>query len=266
MMHDVEAKPFVLSNDEREAFVRDGYLLVREVFPRDVAADVAQQIIDVAAARGEPIDGPQPAGRSGYVLQQSLKEGPALDIITPRYTAAIDALCGAERTKPCVGVGYSVIRFPEPGRTWEPAGWHIDGIHFHHHIHSPEQGLIGLDLLTDVEPEGGGTAIRVGSHRITARILAAAEPDGLPHRELSSRVIDAIGDCPVVEAYGRAGDVLLMHPHLLHGSSVNTSERLRIAANRCVSLHAPMRFAREPGDPLSLVEQAVADEVRAAIA
>lgn len=45
-----------------------------------------------------------------------------------------------------------------------------------------------------------------------------------------------------IEARGQGGDVLFMHPHLLHGSSTNTTNRTRIAGNRCVWLDRPLPY------------------------
>ena len=55
---------------------------------------------------------------------------------------------------------------------WGPDGrWHIDGYGFHHYLFSSEIGLVAIMLFTDVHPDGGGTAVAEGSHRLAARIL-----------------------------------------------------------------------------------------------
>jgi hypothetical protein len=91
---------------------------------------------------------------------------------------------------------------------------------------------------------------------VLSRLLHEAEPDGLSYPQLRG-IAEAIRDLPVVEVTGRAGDVLWMHPHTVHARSANTADQPRIAANRCIALHAPMRLERPDDADHSLVEQAV---------
>ena len=77
-----------------------------------------------------------------------------------------------------------------------------------------------------------------------------APPEGaadLPTAE----IIDACED--FVELTGSAGDVVLMHPFMLHAFSVNATDRPRIITNPAPTLKAPMRFDRHPA-PSSPVE------------
>jgi ectoine hydroxylase-related dioxygenase (phytanoyl-CoA dioxygenase family) len=135
----------------------------------------------------------------------------------------------------------------------------VDGIDFQHHLRSPEQGLVAIEFLTDIDRGGGGTAIRVGSHAMISRLIAAAEPRGLSYSELR-HISEGLDDLPVVEAQGRAGDVLLMHPHTVHARSPNAGTRVRIAANRCIALDAPMAL-----DPVSATRSPVERAILAAI-
>jgi hypothetical protein len=249
----------VLSREQAEQFVEDGYVVLREVFPRSVAEKVLPLLW---AELEEESDDPATWTADGRLVAKSIFEGAAAEVVTQRYRDAVDDLLFADRAKPMAAcVGYSPIRFPVKQASWEPVGFHVDGIHFQHHENSPEQGLIGLDLLTDVDPQGGGTAIRPGSHRTVAAILAAAGPEGMTCGEIGDAAREATAEFPVVEVTGNAGDVLLMHPHLVHGSSTNLSTRVRMAANRCVSLLEPMNFNRTDDADYSLVEWAVKDAV-----
>ncbi|MFW6335623.1 MAG: phytanoyl-CoA dioxygenase family protein, partial [Phycisphaeraceae bacterium] len=93
--------------------------------------------------------------------------------------------------------------------------------------------------------------------RFAARVLADAEPDGLAVRELGPPIQQATAHLEGVELTGRAGDVIVMHPHLVHAASANTSDRVRIIGNRGLTLREPMRIDRENPAEHSLVELAI---------
>jgi len=60
-----------------------------------------------------------------------------------------------------------------------------------------------------------------------------------------------------VELTGRVGDVVLMHPYLLHATSQNVIRHGRLITNPPIALSEPMQFDRaDPGDH-SPVERAV---------
>lgn len=222
-----------LTPDEVAQFITHGWLLVRGLIAPDVVAELVPRISASIQDDGSP-DG-------GFLLKDSPRGGATERILTPRYTRIIADLCGPGAQIGMDSLGYLPIRFPRPeAGSWQAVGLHIDGIHFHHHIDSREQALIAVELWTDIAAHGGGTAIIPGSHHRVARILAAHEPAGLDCVRLAQLACEACADIAPIEARGRAGDVLMMHPHLLHGSSSNLSPRTRIAGNRCVWLDRPL--------------------------
>ena len=93
-----------------------------------------------------------------------------------------------------------------------------------------------------------------GSHATIARRIAAAEPAGLSNEELTTELpIDA---ARVVSLTGRAGDVALPHPFLIHGFAPNRSRRLRFACNPAYPLREPPSLDRLDGR-YSPVEMAI---------
>jgi hypothetical protein len=60
-----------------------------------------------------------------------------------------------------------------------------------------------------------------------------------------------------VEFTGKTGDVVLLHPFMMHASSSNPSGRARFITNPPVSFTAPMNFNRANWNDHSLVEKAV---------
>ena len=134
-------------------------------------------------------------------------------------------------------------------------GWHTDGESFLHFLDSPEQALLTIVLWTDIEPQSGGTFLACDSVPHIARYLAE-HPEGVlemgfPFNEIHSQCHD------FVEATGRAGDVYLTHPFLMHSFSRNWTRNPRIITNPPTHLDAPMQFNREnPGDQ-TVVERAI---------
>lgn len=243
----------VLTEDDAAAFVRDGYVVVRRVFARSTAEALLEQ---VWARLPEDRDDRATWTRPHAQLEEVICDGPVGEIFTPRFNASVDDLVGRGRWTTRRGFGWVILRFPGFRRPpWRPpeSGWHVDGIDYQHHLTSPETGLVGIEMLTDTEPGGGGTAVRVGSHRVVARWLRDAAPAGLSYLELRARA-ETLGELPAAEVTGQAGDVLWMHPLLAHARGPNTGPAMRIASNRGIALHQPMDPDR--ADP-SLVEQAI---------
>lgn len=253
--------PRILSPVQVDTFIRSGWLVIADLIPAPLVAKIRPLIearlaavTDLAELRSKPW--------AGYLLKDSPVGPPTDQVVNPRYRTIIDDLCGAGRTQLWgEGLGYMPIRFPEAGTTWSAKELHVDGIHFHHHVDSREQGLIAVELWTDIAPQGGGTALVEGSHHLISRLLAAAEPEGLDCASLGAQARAAASHLPVIETHGRAGSVLFMHPHLLHGSSTNLSQQVRIAGNHCVTLREPMDLSR-PADQLSPVEWSIVHALR----
>lgn len=255
--------PHTLTDREIEQFIEDGYVIVREAFPSSVAAQVREVLWKEL--------GLSPDDRAGWKknlisLQKVFTGPPFAGAFTPRLAGALDDLMGAGRYHPPTGLGWWPVAFPgfEPP-PWKPptTGWHVDGIQFHHHVDSADQGMLPIFLLSDIAPGGGGTAVSVGSHKITARILRAAEPDGLHVNELAKRVIAADPRDRVVELTGKAGDVALHHPFMLHARSPNTGDAVRFICNPCITLREKMTVTAGAPGVRSPVERAIIESLAA---
>ena len=148
------------------------------------------------------------------------------------------------------------VRADEP---WKPPsadvpGWHKDGDWFKHFLDSPEQGLLTIVIWSDILPESGGTFVAPDSVGHIARQLAQY-PEGQYNRDAQFGKL--ISQCQQFEEItGEVGDVILIHPYMLHAASSNPSSRARFITNPAVSLNEPMCFNRPDGD-YSPVEQAV---------
>jgi hypothetical protein len=137
----------------------------------------------------------------------------------------------------------------------EVKGWHKDGDSFLHFLDSPEQALLTIIVFSDIGPKGGGTYFSPDSVRPVAEFLRD-HPEGVDPGSFSKAGL--IKECrEFVELIAKAGDVILMHPFMLHTSSANHSRQARLMINPCCTFLEPMRFKRRDGSAYSPVELAV---------
>lgn len=250
-----------LSGAEIERFERRGYVRLTGCFARDLAASwteaACERLFCTLSDRSS-----WPRGR----MRPPESRRVAFERIAPRaWAAACQLMGGVERARlPCSWGDSFIINFGgESEVPWSPptperkAGqlWHKDGDFFRHFLDSPEQGLLVIALFSDVRTRGGGTYLACDSVPAVARFLAA-HPEGVLPRGFP--VEDIIAGCrDFVEVTGEVGDVLLLHPFMLHTHSVNENEQARFIINPPVQLREPMRFDREPPEEHSPVERAV---------
>ncbi|KIJ62598.1 hypothetical protein HYDPIDRAFT_157380 [Hydnomerulius pinastri MD-312] len=149
--------------------------------------------------------------------------------------------------------------------------WHVDGDFFVHYLDSPEQALLVIPVYSDIKPRGGGTFIAPEGIDMVAKYLAAHPegvlPTGMSFTPSTSGYADPKDDpgyyshlqevkkCnKFFEITGEVGDVVLLHPLMLHSASKNHLRIPRIITNPPVSLREPFNFNRENPDDYSLVE------------
>ena len=139
-----------------------------------------------------------------------------------------------------------------PGKTpWHipTSGWHIDAHYFSPLL--PTRGVKTFALLGDIAPRGGGTLMVSGSHRLVHRWFQENPPprgargaqlrrllqmqpyvrDLHSARDVEKRIerflrrVEDVDGIPlqVVEAAGDAGDVILVHPLVMHVAAPNNA-------------------------------------------
>jgi Phytanoyl-CoA dioxygenase (PhyH) len=249
-----------ISFQDEANFLRDGYVVVRGVFGDDVAQKYCNLTWQYLNEDPENLSS---AFLKHPQLEQVIETGPIAGLITPRLTAAVDQLVGKGRWWTRQGCGWVTVRVPAGSDTpWiaPDSGWHVDGIHFHHYLDSPEQALVGIEMLTPARRNGGATVVRRGSHISVARALHRAGEKGLSYPQMRD-LAESLDSHEAIEVVGEAGDVLLMHPHLVHARSMNCSSAHRLAANRCFALHAPKSIHTPAAGSFSLMEQAIRDAI-----
>ena len=172
----------------------------------------------------------------------------------------LQLLGGEDRIEPYTwGNGFIANFGLGADRPWEPAsasspGWHKDGDFFRHFLDSPEQGL----LMIGCGPTSRSAAADVHRARLRGPGGPAARAAVAGRAALRLRHYDdPIAHCSTfVETTGRLGDVVLMHPFMLHAVSQNHRGTARFITNPPIALKEPMRFDREPAEH-SPVERAV---------
>jgi len=204
-----------------EGFVRDGYLAIRGAVDADLAAACAEEIW--ASLAGEGVSRTDRRTWTRPCVRIACPEGPAFAAAgtSPALTGAYDELLGPGRWTRRAGVGGTVpVRFPseeDPG----DAGHHIEGSwwggqEYWVNVRSRGRGLLALFLFSDVGPADAPTRLVLGSHLWVPPVLAPAGEAGLPFSAVTPGLPPSVLSRRTVEATGRAGDVFLCHPFIVH--------------------------------------------------
>ena len=240
-------------------FIANGFIAVRAaVAPENVRACV-RSIEDELRARG--VDPRDPLTWTKPVVRFACPEGPAFAAAgtSPALCNLYDRLLGPDRWIRRQGVGGEVpVRFPsmtDPG----DAGWHFDGSYdvggqWWVNVQSRGRALLALFLFTDVGERDAPTEILVGSHLDVPRLLAPFGERGVFHGDVE--LPPSTFRRRSVRATGRAGDVYVCHPFLVHRATwPHRGTGRRMLAQPAIDLHHP--FALRENAPVCAVDQAI---------
>lgn len=247
-----------LTDAQIEQFLERGHIVLHDCFSRELAAEwVARAWMRLGLEPDDPATWTQARIQMPNVNFVEMK-----DLAPTAWAATCDLLGGEERVKqPCYMADGFIINFSiRADQPWQPPtvetpGWHKDGDFFRHFLDSPEQGLLTLVYWTDIGEHGGGTFMACDSVPVVACYLRD-HPEGTILREFNfGSLITLCHD--LVEYRGRVGDVVLLHPFILHAASQNLSGIPRFLTNPPIALAEPMLFNRANPDDFSPVERAV---------
>lgn len=249
-----------LTDAEIEHFLEHGHLVLHECFSREFAEAWTSN-----AFQRLGYDPNDPATWEQEIVHMPATQRVPMDEIAPKaWQAACELLGGIDRVAPCSWGDSMIVNFHKGAdRPWQPpspesGGWHKDGDFFRHFLDSPEQGLLTIVIWSDIEPQGGGTFAAADSVAPVARLLAAHPEGVLPGGAPEASFGSLIHQCrDFRELTGQIGDVVLIHPFLLHASSQNHSGKARFITNPPVSLREPMQFDRANPVDFSPVERAI---------
>ena len=145
------------------------------------------------------------------------------------------------------------LRAAAPRERGSNVGYHVEGSypgpagqHWWVNVRSRARGLLALFLLTDVGPDDAPTRLICGSHLTVARFLA---PYGEAGTDAGTQLWYPSTLCrSVAHATGRAGDVFLCHPFIVHTATwPHRGTGPRMIAQPAVN--APAGFALDGTDP-----------------
>ena len=201
-----------LSPTQARHFVERGWVMVKDAFSKQIAADIVACSWRELEEQGIHPDDPQTwklgpytrtggppdvkimASRGDEAAAAQIQEirtryglppqSPLLRDVAPRALGAqLDCVGGPDRVE-----GLELIRMVDSAavnlcsedsdlgkagwRSTHAPGWHKDGWHFRHFLDSPQQGLLLAFFYSDILPNSGGTQICVDSVGVVARLLA----------------------------------------------------------------------------------------------
>jgi hypothetical protein len=251
----------VLTSADRDHFATYGYVRVPDAFAVEEAERMRDVVWRELAKQGIERDNPNTWLNESPAHLQHLKGHPAFKAVgSDRTLAAIDDLLGAGRWREPPDWGAYFLLFPT-FRPWTVPwkAWHID-----HDYAAPLAPLSGLKvhaMFGDVAPRAGGMAILTGSHRLVAQHFADHPPspgakgaqvrrslmrsyeylrdlgaDGEAEKRIArffDRAEEVAGiPLQVAELTATAGEVILMHPLLLHTRPTNAGSYPRFVLNK----------------------------------
>ncbi|REE96962.1 phytanoyl-CoA dioxygenase [Thermomonospora umbrina] len=247
----------MLDDAQVRAFIEEGFVHIEGAFSAEIAAECRAIIWrDIDADPNDPRTWPRPVIGLGGHAEEPFR----LAANTPPLHAAFDTLVGPGRWVPRTDLGGFVVRFPSD-KAAVVDGWHIDVsfpgddpgdgpvdyMTWRANVESKGCALRMFFLFSDVGEDDAPTRLRVGSHLDTARILEPEGEAGLDARELARRVSATGAHRPLAYATGRAGDVYLCHPFLVHAGQPHRGTLPRFLGQPKLDPARPFRLDRADG-------------------
>ena len=141
------------------------------------------------------------------------------------------------------GLGWIHLRFPcinyESNESKQfpitDNSFHLDGTYEDDNNNTKvnsEQSVVILPFITPVEKNVGGTAVIPGSHKkINNYLLRHNYKSNLDIENVINDIVNKEQN-KIIDICGNRGDILIIHPHLIHGSSLASNKsRTRITFN-----------------------------------
>lgn len=254
---------FGLTDQQREQFVRDGFVKIEAAFSTEIAQEASAILWqETDCDPDDPRTWTRPVVRIADCAQEPFRKAANTEVLH----AAFDDLVGENRWVPRESIGGFVIRFPHPDDPGD-TGWHVDAsfppdrstdTYFDWRVNLRSQGraLLMLFLFSDVTEQDAPTRIRLGSHLTVARLLAPAGEDGMSMIELSKLADRQTEGMPEALATGPARTVYLCHPFLVHAGQAHHGSAPRFLGQPPLYPRVPFELEREDGD-YSPVERAI---------
>lgn len=278
-INDPKSRKFsALTPEDVDHWMKYGYVVIRNAFSEDKAREWSKGLW---TRLGYSLD-----DKSSWILDRvnmPVHNWEVCETFAPKAWAAICDLSGGSDRLPETGVPFGdnfICNFGRDefvGQDIDPRtldNWHVDDDSFTHFLDSPEQSLLLIPLFSNIKPGGGGTVICPDGISVIARHLLE-HPEGVSprmvpqgekpqHRDLDwfSEKIQQFPRDSFHEMTGNIGDVVLMHPLMLHSASRNTLRTPRVITNPRSTMKEPFQFSRENLEDYSLIELKTLDALR----
>jgi hypothetical protein len=248
----MESQSPTLAPADIQRFERDGYVVVRQAFPRaDALAMQERWWSELAGTHGIRRDDRSTWHQIPGNLKAAKRDPAQAGILTETVRGVLDDLLGAGTWPRPRDWGVTLVTFPEPGG-WEPPArlWHWDNPCEPHLDRL--RGLFVVSFIGPVAPRGGGTLILSGAPRLLIkqeRRIPADQRRGLDSRTRErlyrshpwlmaltglapspadriaafmdgETVVDGV-PLRVVELTGEPGDMVFCHPAMVHCRAPN---------------------------------------------
>jgi hypothetical protein len=225
----------VLHQKQIEQFITDGYVRIDHAFSLEIAQQVRNILWkDLDCDPTDPATWTKPVIRLGMYAQEPFIEAAN----TQALHRAFDQLVGPGSWIPCKSMGTFPVRFPSANDP-DDTGWHVDAsfpstdptnyFEWRINVKSKDRGLLMLFLFSDVSENDAPTRIRVGSHLDVASLLNREGESGLSFMELAGK-LTGLPERSEIPATGKAGDVYLCHPFLVHAAQPHYGKEPRFLA------------------------------------
>ena len=212
-----EPLPAVLSDEELAFWNEHGYLVVSGLFTDEAVEQAAAAVWQhLEMDRDDPETWYHNQSDHGIMVQ--FFHHPALDLI--RRSPALHRVFAQIWGRSELWISTDRVSFNPPERP----GYQFRGprLHWDVSLELPiPLGVQGLIYLTDTSPEQGAFTCVPGFHTRIENWLSTLPQDADPRNE----DLDSLGAIPIP---GKAGDLVIWHQALPHGSSPNRAERPRI--------------------------------------
>jgi hypothetical protein len=257
-----ETASILWTDAARKRFETRGLVRFEAVIPRRAAEAMAGRLwADLERREGVRRDDPATWTTERIFGFQTVQASGAFDGMgAPAVRRLLDDLMGQGRWAEPTHWGQPITCFPTPGPWALPhQSWHLDGPG----EPASRRAMVGrlFLILGPLAPQGGGTVVATGSHRIVEAMadeagetvrsgdmrqrLAARHPwfaelmsrSGAGDREdrFMARETKVAGVPLQVEAMtGEPGDLYLMHPRALHAGAPNAAAQPRLVLSQFV--------------------------------
>jgi hypothetical protein len=257
----------VLTATQQAEFDERGIVRLTSVFDQAAAALMCSRIWeDLHVRYGSVPDVPTSWPATQPTGFQALSRAGAFDAVAGAgLVDALDTLLGTNGWQSPRHWGVPLVTFPSSAVPWDVphARWHLD-----FPARGAGPGLVGLRVLAflaPVQPQGGGTVVLAGSHRLVNGLIARSGASAGLHsaevrrtlvqstpwlRDLLSpaaqaapqrirRFMDEGAELAgvhvrVVELIGAPGEVIIMHPWMLHAPAANWGATPRFMVSESV--------------------------------